>query len=70
MNTVGLNSAQTGLQKGWYARAHAHAVGLVKRPLLNKTTSEEPLATIQCLADKCTEVPRYLFLLQIDPRLR
>ena len=70
MNSVGLNSAQTGLQKGGYARAHARAVGLVKRPLLNKTTGEEPLATIQCLADKCTEVPRFLFLLQIDPRLR
>jgi hypothetical protein len=68
MNSVGLNSAQTGLQNGGHARAHACAAGLAKRPLL--ITGEEPLATIQCLTDKCTEVPRFLFVLQIDPRLQ
>jgi hypothetical protein len=51
-------------------RARAHAAGLAKRPLLNQITDEEPLATIQCLTDNCIEVPRFLFLLQIDPRLR
>jgi hypothetical protein len=70
MNSVGLNSAQTAMQKGGHARAHACAAGLAKRPLLNQITGEEPLATIHCLTDKCTEVPRFLFLLQIDPRSR
>jgi hypothetical protein len=70
MNSVELNSAQTSLQKGGHARAHARDAGLAKRHLLNPITGEETLATIQCLADKCTEVPRFLFLLQIDPRLR
>jgi hypothetical protein len=61
MNSVGLNSAQTGLQRGGHARAHVRDVGLAKRPLLNQITGKEPLATIQCLADKCTEVPRFFF---------
>jgi hypothetical protein len=67
MNSVGLNSAQTGLQKRGHARARACVAGLAKRPLINQITGEEPLATIHCLTDKCTEVPRFLFLLQIDP---
>jgi hypothetical protein len=72
MNSVGLNSAQTSLQKRGHARARARArvAGLAKRPLINQITGEEPLATIHCLTDKCTEVPRFLLLLQIDPGLR
>jgi hypothetical protein len=68
MNSVGLNLVQTGLQKGGHARARV--AGLAKKPLLNQITGEVPLATIQFLADKCTEVRRFLFLLQIGPRLR
>jgi hypothetical protein len=32
MNSVGLNSAQTGLQKGGHARACARVAGLAKGP--------------------------------------
>jgi hypothetical protein len=70
MNSVGLSSAQVGLQKGEHARARARVAGLAKRPLVNQITSEEPLATIHRLSDKCTEVPRLLFLLQTNPRPR
>jgi hypothetical protein len=69
MNSVGLNSAQTGLQKRERVRARARVAGLAKSSLVNQITDEEPLATIQCLTDNYTEVPRFLFLLQIDPRL-
>jgi hypothetical protein len=70
MNSVGLNSAQSVYRRGKPARARARFAGLAKRPLINQIIDEEPLATIQCLTDNSTEVPRFLFLLQIDPRLR
>jgi hypothetical protein len=54
MNSDGLKLAQV-------------SPGLAKRPLVNQITGEEPLATIRCLSDKCTEVLRLLFLLQPDP---
>jgi hypothetical protein len=69
MNSVGLNSAQSACRREKPALAHAQAAGLAKRPLINQIIDGEPLATIQCLTDN-TEVPRFLFLLQIDPRLR
>jgi hypothetical protein len=70
MNSIGLKLAQYNPCPGENTRAHARVAGLVKRPLLNQITGEEPLASIHCLVDKSTEVPRFLFLLQIDPRLR
>jgi hypothetical protein len=70
MNSIGLKLAQYNTCPSENTRACARAAGLAKRPMLNQITDEEPLATIQCLTDNCTEVPRFLFLLQIDPRLR
>jgi hypothetical protein len=68
MNSVGLNSAQVGLQKGEHMRILARVAGLAKRPLVYQITDEETLATIHRLSNKCTEVPPLLFLLQTDPR--
>ena len=70
MNSTGLKLAQYNPCPSENTRACARAADLAKRPMLNQITDEEPLATIQCLTDNCTEVPRFLFLLQIDPGLR
>ena len=55
MNSVGLNSAQTGLQNGGHARAHACAAGLAKRPLL--ITGEEPCTLFGCVNDIFEQTP-------------
>ena len=44
--------AKKGISRGFY---------------FNQITDEEPLATIHCLSDVCTEVLRLLFLLQPNP---
>jgi hypothetical protein len=67
VNSGGLKLARVGPCTGKYARACAHVAGLAKRPLVNQRTSEEPLATIHCLSNNCTEVLRLLFLLQPNP---
>jgi hypothetical protein len=67
MNSVGLQSAQVGPRTGRTRICARPLCHLAKRPLVNQQMGKEPLVTIPCLSDKCTEVPRLLFLLQPNP---